>query len=147
MDGEESYEQIRATFYVCLTRIETSVEEKTSKWQSSGSKLDLVLDYSPLTAIDEENIEAEADKAIGHIQEGKIKSFNQSLSKCPHVSAALFASSGPLGVDVYQACKVDKLDVTFCGARFSFSPTTDLAGGEKAGKKINFFPIIGCVES
>ena len=48
------------------------MEEKTSKWQSGGSaKLDLVLDYTKLTPIDEENIEAEADKAIGQIQGGK----------------------------------------------------------------------------
>ena len=57
--------------YYCY-RIETSVEEKTSKWQSSGSaKLDLLLDYTVLTPINEENIEAEADKAIGQIQGGK----------------------------------------------------------------------------
>ena len=53
-------------------RIEHSVEEKTSKWQSGGSaKLDLLLDYTALTPIDEENIEAEADKPIGQIQGGE----------------------------------------------------------------------------
>ncbi len=58
--------------FFCRCRIETSVEEKASKWQSGGSaKLDLVLDYTPLDPIDEENMEAEGDKAIGQIRGGK----------------------------------------------------------------------------
>ena len=65
--------------------VETTVEEKVSKWAVGGSvKLDLELEYTPLPSIEDE-VDREAEKPGLHLQ-GQGKEHLSHTQKCRDTS-------------------------------------------------------------